>query len=89
MDRETWRATVHGVKKSWTRLSNWTELNWTDGGQYMLLFALTVLYLSKRERLCKVLSGSFCLSFPKTIFPEGGISGALGVVTDLYLVLCA
>ena len=55
----------------------------------MLLFALTVLYLSKRERLCKVLSGSFCLSFPKTIFPEGGISGALGVVTDLYLVLCA
>ena len=22
MDRETWRATVHGVRKSWTRLSN-------------------------------------------------------------------
>ena len=26
MDRETWRATVHGVTKSQTRLSNWTEL---------------------------------------------------------------
>ena len=26
MDREAWRATVHGVAKSWTRLSNWTEL---------------------------------------------------------------
>ena len=26
MDREAWRATVHGVTKSWTRLSNWTEL---------------------------------------------------------------
>ena len=25
-DREAWRATVHGVAKSWTRLSNWTEL---------------------------------------------------------------
>ena len=29
MDREAWRATIHGVTKSWTRLSNWTELNWT------------------------------------------------------------
>ena len=26
MDREAWRAAVHGVTKSWTRLSNWTEL---------------------------------------------------------------
>ena len=28
-DRETWRAAVHGVTKSQTQLSNWTELNWT------------------------------------------------------------
>ena len=27
MDREAWRAVVHGVAKSRTRLSNWTELN--------------------------------------------------------------
>ena len=26
MDREAWRAAIHGVTKSWTRLSNWTEL---------------------------------------------------------------
>ena len=26
MDRESWHATVHGVAKSWTRRSNWTEL---------------------------------------------------------------
>ena len=26
LDRETWRAVVHGVAKSWTRLSGWTEL---------------------------------------------------------------
>ena len=31
MDREAWRAAVHGVTKSWTQLSNWTELNWTEG----------------------------------------------------------
>ena len=28
MDRESWRAAVHGVTKSRTRLSDWTELNW-------------------------------------------------------------
>ena len=27
MDREAWCAAVHGVTKTWTRLSNWTELN--------------------------------------------------------------
>ena len=30
MDREAWHAAVHGVTKSWTQLSDWTELNWTS-----------------------------------------------------------
>ena len=28
MDREAWRAAVHGITKSQTRVSDWTELNW-------------------------------------------------------------
>ena len=28
IDREAWRAAFHGVAKSQTRLSDWTELNW-------------------------------------------------------------
>ena len=30
MDREAWRAAIHGVAKSRTWLTDWTELNWTD-----------------------------------------------------------
>ena len=35
MDRETWCAAVHGVTKSWTRLSDWTELNWIASSELM------------------------------------------------------
>ena len=33
MDREAWRDAIHGVTKSRTRLSDWTELNWYDHHQ--------------------------------------------------------
>ena len=30
LDRKAWRAVIHGVANSHTRLSDWTELNWMD-----------------------------------------------------------
>ena len=37
MDREAWRAAVHGVAKSQTRLRDWTELNWITTFLFLLL----------------------------------------------------
>jgi len=36
MDRDAWRAAIHGVAKDWTRLSDWTEVNIHNNicGQY-------------------------------------------------------
>ena len=41
MDREAWRAVIHGVAKSWTRLSDWTELNWMP----LWILVITILML--------------------------------------------
>ena len=38
MDREAWRAAIHGVAKSRTRLSDWTELNWTKCFIFIISF---------------------------------------------------
>ena len=37
LDREAWRAAIHGVAKSQTRLSDWTELNWTEHIIFLIL----------------------------------------------------
>ena len=44
MDREAWRAAHHEVAKSWTRLSDWTELI-TDNVIWYTFFAPSLPYL--------------------------------------------
>ena len=41
MDREAWRAAIHGVAKSQTQLSDWTELNWNDNNGISSLYVRT------------------------------------------------
>ena len=36
IDREAWRAVIHGVAKSWIQLSNWTGLNWINYKSMMI-----------------------------------------------------
>ena len=38
MDREAWHGAVHGVAKSQTSLSNWTELNWLNSAGWSAIF---------------------------------------------------
>ena len=47
MDRGAWRATVHGVTKSWTQLSNYiyTQSSWTEGSLYIDSYRLGDLLL--------------------------------------------
>ena len=44
MDRQAWRAAVHGVTKSQTWLRDWTELNWTE--QMLNKRELIILFFS-------------------------------------------
>ena len=39
MDREAWQAVIHGVTRNWTRLSDWTVLNW-----YCIVFLSGLLH---------------------------------------------
>ena len=46
MDREAWHAAIHGVAKSRTQMSDWTELNW-------ILISWASQWLSAEESACQ------------------------------------
>ena len=78
MDREAWSAAVHGVTKSWTRLSDWTELNlstpWTAACQASLSItnSWSLLKLMSMESMMPSNHLILChsLLLPPSIFPS-------------------
>ena len=79
MDREAWRAAIHGVAKSQTRLSDWTELNWTDAAFYPTL--LPPHHLPLKE---KSMQQYFCpYAFPEPCY----LSSKTYNLCPLYLTL--
>ena len=62
-DGETWRASIHGVTKSKTRLSNWTELNWKETTQYFFFFIWLISLSITPSRSIHVVANSNISSF--------------------------
>ena len=86
MDREAWSAAVHGVTKSRTRLSDWTELNWTRTGPQNQL-----LRISNNLKTCPASflgeqSASFHFCSPLCPPSEGCWKSATIAAHDLILV---
>ena len=46
MDREAWHAAIHGVTKSQTRLSDWTELNWYFNKKFRIFLLIPLMVQS-------------------------------------------
>ena len=58
MDREAWRAVIHGVAKSWTWLTDWSDLIWSEGCILSPgLFNLYAEYIIQNEGLDEAQAG--------------------------------
>ena len=63
-DREAWCAAVHGVTKSRTWLSDWTELNWSDSHNH-----LQSTWSNYNPPLCSIMVTYFLAQIPTHITP--------------------
>ena len=72
MDREAWRAAIQEVAKSWTQLSDWTELNSVRSAWWVL--REYVEFQSCSSSLCTI----FCLLFSYLQFhPTSNLASVL------------
>ena len=67
MDREAWRAAIHGVAKSWTQLSDWNELNKQEFLEY-LLDETSLQKLKKKFKMKFLINTNTCMFDLKHFF---------------------
>ena len=80
MDRETWCAAVHGVTKSWTRLSEWTELNWYTHKTISTIKVIDISITSK-VFVCLV-----CVWYEQEINPRNEFWVHNNIVDSVYCI---
>ena len=76
MDREAWRAVIHGVAKSRTWLSDWNKLNWTEyyyWYYYQYLIFIKTLLRIKGRMLENCFLKYYVMSLNTTVEIEGPI----------------
>ena len=96
MDREAWCAAIHGVAKSWTRLSDWTELNYLLGHSVLLFFIDVQLIKRCVNYCCRAKWFSyihicilFCILFHYGLSPDIEYSSLFSTVGPCCLsILC-
>ena len=64
MGREAWRAAVHGVARNQTRLTDWTELNWTEVLPLTHPRVPSTFQGTAKQWVARLLLGILCLSLP-------------------------
>ena len=69
MDREAWNAVIHGVAKSQTRLSNWTELRETYF-KFIVFEFITFAFLPSLESIAPLFLQEFFCHFLSHLFWE-------------------
>ena len=77
-DREAWSAAIHGVAKSWTWLSYWTELNWSQKKVHKLQPSPQILLLKAFSRKPLDSLGLLSTNCPLQCEPEALTTGQPG-----------
>ena len=87
MDREAWHAAGHGVAKSWTWMSDWTELNWCKTTScHKHLRSLSFIWLKPTNRFLLQLPGKIRINYMLSVVPLSPLTW--GPVTVIWKHVC-
>ena len=87
MDREAWHAAIHGVTKSRTRLSDWTELTeWSSDFPYFLQFKSE--FGDKEFMIWATVSSQSCFCWLCRVSPSLAAKNIINLISVLTIWWC-